>query len=234
VMNNFISNNLTTGSFDGPDIIGASSGGGGIWVDSHSTPTIVQNVVVNNEADIGVGVYLAAPVGILGPSLINNTIAGNQTTREVGSELYTEGGSLTELFNNLLISFLPQNAVFCGRGVSELAAGVPVFENNDPYSQKAADLEGSCGLRVGVKGNISGNPLFEDTAAGDYRLLKGSPVIDAGLNSAPHIPARDFYGKPRFYAGKPGDAAIVDIGAAEYQPGESVPTPTPTPSGTAE
>jgi hypothetical protein len=42
--------------------------------------------------------------------------------------------------------------------------------------------------------NISGDPLFRDALAGDYRLANGSPCIDAGVSGIGSLPApgRDF------------------------------------------
>jgi parallel beta-helix repeat protein len=222
IMNNLISNNLATGQQDGPDVIGPSSGGGGIWIDNKSTPLLVQNVIVDNNADIGGGVYFAAPAGTGGPLLVNNTIAGNQTTQDLGSALYAEGyNSATQIINNLFIAGSSQNAVFCG--------SVPrTFAYNDVFSAGGLSFEGGCSAAATRASNISADPLFEEPAALDYRLLAGSPAIDAGLNSAPDIPATDFYAKNRIAAGKPGDAPIVDMGAAEHQPGAPRITPTPT------
>lgn len=84
-------------------------------------------------------------------------------------------------------------------------------------------------------GNISADPLFVAMSSDNYRLLAGSPAIDAGTNTAPDLPATDYYGAPRIVAGIPGAPAVVDIGIAEFQPctSGSCMTPSPTPTATA-
>ena len=70
----------------------------------------------------------------------------------------------------------------------------------------------------------SDNPLFVDSAAGDYRLSPGSPAIDAGHNWAiVELATTDLDGNPRL-ADDPATAesgcgvpVIVDVGAYEYQ-----------------
>ena len=75
-------------------------------------------------------------------------------------------------------------------------------------------------------GNIDFDPLFVDPFGNDYRLLSGSPSIDAGDNTA--VPAdivTDLDGNPRFAddpdtpdTGNPdGINPIVDMGAYEFQ-----------------
>lgn len=62
----------------------------------------------------------------------------------------------------------------------------------------------------GVNHNLAGvDPLFADAASHNYRLLAGSPAIDAGNNAAPALGAQDVYGGARVANG------TVDIGAAE-------------------
>ena len=50
---------------------------------------------------------------------------------------------------------------------------------------------------------------------GDYRLLPGSPAIDAGNNAAPQIPAADLDGNPRIADGNGDGTARIDMGAYE-------------------
>ncbi|MBN8677622.1 MAG: T9SS type A sorting domain-containing protein [Chitinophagales bacterium] len=59
-------------------------------------------------------------------------------------------------------------------------------------------------------GNLSGiDPLFRDTAAGDYTLLPCSPLINAGSNVAAAGLLTDLAGNPRILEG------VVDIGVYE-------------------
>jgi hypothetical protein len=72
-------------------------------------------------------------------------------------------------------------------------------------------------------GLISGDPLFVDPLNGDYRLLPGSPCIDAGDNTVvPLGITTDLRGAPRFLDDPltpdtgVGAAPVVDMGAFEF------------------
>ncbi len=84
-------------------------------------------------------------------------------------------------------------------------------------------VQGLTGALGGI-GNTGNDPLFVNPGNGDYRLLPGSPCIDAGDNTA--VPAgitTDLDGDPRFVddpntidSGN-GDPPVVDMGAFEFQ-----------------
>ncbi len=65
-------------------------------------------------------------------------------------------------------------------------------------------------------GNIDKDPLFADAASGDYRLLQGSPCIDAGKDLWPAVPATDLDGNYRRIDGDEDGFAVIDMGAYEY------------------
>jgi autotransporter family porin len=71
---------------------------------------------------------------------------------------------------------------------------------------------------IDMGGNIDADPMFADSANGDYRLLPGSPCINVGLNSIIDI---DMDGNPDILADMDGNPRIigdiVDMGAYEYQ-----------------
>jgi hypothetical protein len=75
----------------------------------------------------------------------------------------------------------------------------------------------------------SANPGFADPAAGDYDLIAGSPLIDAGDPAVPPAGAVDLDGEQRAVAGTCGGAAVRDIGADELVPNECPVDPPPVP-----
>jgi parallel beta-helix repeat protein len=201
-----LKNNIISGN-------SAYSQGGGIWIVNYSDALIVQNLIYNNTAIQGSGIYFGVPEGYRGPLLVNNTIVGSSDSSE-GSAIYADGfDDQVQFYNNLLIGATGSNAVYCD---STYDATPPTFTNNDAYSANGSGLEGTCSGQSSTNGNISANPLF--TAKLNFRLKAGSPAIDAGDNSAPDIPPLDLAGKPRIVDGNGGGTAIIDVGAYEYQP----------------
>ena len=64
-------------------------------------------------------------------------------------------------------------------------------------------------------GNISGDPLFTDAAAGDYTLQDGSPCIDAGDPSSPDVDGS--YADMGAFATQQLDVALVGMGPSVEQ-----------------
>ena len=81
---------------------------------------------------------------------------------------------------------------------------------------------------LGGVGNIQADPLFKNTANGNYHLQAGSPAIDTGMNPASvtwlNFPVvDDIEDTPRpldgdgLGAGTTGDGSDFDIGAYEFK-----------------
>ena len=189
--------------------------GGGILIESESNAIIVQNLVYNNSAGQGSGIYFNVPEGYSGPVLINNTIVG--TSASQGSAVYASGfDDQVQFFNNLMVGPGKGGPVFCDSTSDKTP---PTFTNNDAFSPKASGLQGTCSAQASTNGNISADPMFVSKT--NFQLKAGSPAINSGDNSAPDLPPLDLAGKARIVGGK------IDMGTYESQtsPEEEV-TPT--------
>ena len=68
-----------------------------------------------------------------------------------------------------------------------------IVSNSIVWGNRGTDIYTTFGTQVSYSilgaaipgvGNVVANPLFSDTAAGNYRVKAGSPAIDTGLNTA--------------------------------------------------
>ena len=78
---------------------------------------------------------------------------------------------------------------------------------------------------VGKNGNVWADPLFIDAEKGDYRVLEGSPCVDAADNTV--APELDFFGQPRVTITDGGSETnlvgqLADIGICEVMPRDIV------------
>jgi len=185
-----------------------SGQGGGIWIINDSNPLIVQNLIYDNTASQGGGIWFGVVEGQVGPTLVNNTIVGATGISE-GSAVFAGGfDDQVQFFNNLMIGLSGENAVYCDGTYSQQP---PTFTNNDAYSPQGTGLQGTCASQGNQNGNISKNPKFVSPAKRNYQLRSGSRAINAGTNSAPDLPKKDLAGHPRIVGG------TIDIGAYEFQ-----------------
>ena len=198
ILNNTIANNSMPNTADGggislnaagtPTIAGntitanfASGNGGGIAMGNQSDANITNNLIYGNTSQgNGGGIYFLVPGGARGPFLVNNTIANNSAAS--GSAVFADGSdTTTKLINKYILQQLNQPGGLGGNFTN----GQPIISSNDAFSPAASGFSGVCTNLNGASGNISADPLFVNTAAGNFRLTSGSPVIDAGSNSAP-------------------------------------------------
>jgi len=95
-----------------------------------------------------------------------------------------------------------------GQGLAEINAA---FSDYDPASNRSF---GGSVNETGVQN--AGDPRFVNAEAGDYRLLPGSPMIDAGDPGTAE--GADLDGNPLVADGNGDGTARRDLGAFELQP----------------
>jgi len=191
-------------------ITGNTAGSGG----GTYRPTVYHSIISSNSAQYGAGCsggtlnnclivsnqtryyvfdgqYAQAGAGASGSTLINCTVCGNSVTDPYGA-----GGGVD--FCTTTNCNIYYNSAATGPNLSNPR---PSFPTPMTYCCTTPSREGV--------GNITNAPLFADPLAGNFRLLLGSPCINAGTNVfAPSSP--DLDGRPRIYSG------TIDIGAYEF------------------
>ena len=182
--------------------------GGGIVMFNQSDVNIIDNVITNNTAFSGGGIYWLTPSGTRGPFLVNNTLVANNSVSTQGSEIFADGFDINALvINTIIVGRSGQTAFFCGNFND---VNPPGIQFNDVYNPSGSTYGGICTDPTGSNGNISADPTFVGKA--NFRLKAGSPAIDTGDNAAPDLPAKDFANHPRIVNG------TVDMGAYEFIP----------------
>jgi len=212
--------------------------GGGIFCKgAGSKLTIMNNLIAGNKAAVvGGGVALRDGAA---PFLTANTMVLNRSKQYAGGVGAVKGQA------SLVDCILWGNSAPTGAELMLAnTANVTVKHCNIAGGQSAAFLTEGCTLAWGA-GNIDADPLFVDTGRwddagtpgdasddvfilGDYRLLPGSPCIDAGTNDVDNpatpdveaLPDMDLAGIARIIDGDLDGTATIDIGAYEYLPGD--------------
>ncbi len=183
--------------------------GGGVLFGRYET---VNNCTIsgNSAASYGGGV-VAAYDGTLN----NCMISGNSAAVGGGVSCGEDG-----ILNNCTII---GNSANSGGGVNfgeggELNNCIVYFNTPNNIGSPPGGIRYTCspGLSSSYD-NITNDPQFVDAAVGNYRLLPGSPCIDAGNNAyAPG--STDLNGSTRLVDGDFDAIATVDMGAYEYDP----------------
>jgi predicted outer membrane repeat protein len=191
--------------------------GGGMFSDSGS-PAVTNCTFSGNLASVsGGGMHNFRS----SPTLINCFFSGNRAG-ESGGGIYNWFNNMISLFNCTFSanSATNGNTLVCDSLWQEYPSDLVVTNcilwdgddeilNNDnsvitiTYSDVQGGWPGT--------GNINSNPLFVDSAIGDYHLLANSPCIDVGDNTAiPPSGVVDLNGNYRIANG------TVDMGAYEF------------------
>ncbi len=183
--------------------------GGGIYLRSNATNVTVRNCLItqNTNGLLG-GNYHGGGVVMYNPAnlLENCTIAGNHA---VDAESYAGGVYLS--FAATARTNLRNCIVY-----DNTASNYP-----DVYVVTTALVYNCClkpagdmdGLASG-ENNLAGAPLFAESSAGNYRLQRLSPCINAGTNQPWMADGYDLDQRPRLDR----VCGIADIGCYEYIP----------------
>ena len=208
--------------------------GGGIYVVS-SSPTIVGCRFSQNSATGDGG----AIYNLYGSPALFNCLMSANSAAELGGAIFSDLAWLS-----LTNCTLTGNTAHSGGGIANYA-GVEMTLSNcilwanlatvgDVFSAQLWSTSSSetvnytciedLSAALGGEGNIDSDPLFVDSANGDYRLQSASPCIDAGHNwSIVGITDTDLDGNPRFTDDPEtpdtgcGVPVVVDMGAYEFQ-----------------
>lgn len=188
--------------------------GNGIGVHAFGRVIVLQSVVTSNEIGLRIVENAATSSGTSAGSSYSMLIARNAMGVHVTA---TDQSAWHFDMEDMTISDNDVGIALDGPGVGPRLKNSIVWGNGDDYLPlSAAELQATyCdfgdGDFAGGDGNLSVDPLFIDSAAGDYRLAPGSPCAEVG-GSGGNV---DLLGRTRPIDGDLNAHAKNDLGAYE-------------------
>jgi hypothetical protein len=189
-------------SADNPAYEGVACAGG-IYVDGGKNIVIEANRVEN--CDIGIEAA-CEHFGFSTEQIVirNNIITDCRALAGIafgGYDALRGGAKSIKIYNNTLFDNTADILIqyHCQFQTNEICNNVFCLDEA---------IEGDAG-NIHISGNFFGDPGFVDVSGGDFRLLKGSSAIDAGVLS-------DWCGDFDFSGGARVSGGAVDCGALEY------------------
>ena len=200
-----------------------TGGSGGTSSPSLSNVTFSGNSASSN----GGAMYNSGVSGTSSPSLTNVTFSGNSASSN-GGAMYNysySGGSSSPRLTNVILwgnQAGSGNQLYNSSATAILSYTLIQSDTNDIVNSSSSVTFGPGSVTFGP-GILTADPLFAapitataaPTTTGNYRLMFGSPAIDAGDNNAIALPT-DLDGSPRVQNG------TVDLGAYEAAPSPMV------------
>ena len=192
----------------------ASGYGGGVSCWEHSSPSFTNSTLSGNSASLygygGGGVFCETS----SPTFTNCTLSGNSASSHGGGVSCWES---SPTLNSTIIAFSTGSGIFFNYSAASQVIYCDIFGNSGgafggsvPAGLGQIVTTNANGDLADVYLNIFLDPMFADTAAGDFHLTDFSHCIGAGDANNP--PPTDFEGDPR--PNPPG--SFPDIGIDEY------------------
>jgi hypothetical protein len=174
--------------------------GGGLLQSDAINCNILSNIQTSGSAAVEGGAGASGHSGI--PSVLTNCLLAANSAIDGGG-----GASRSTLYNCTIVN---NSASGTGGGVDDSTVTNCIsFGNNGTDTTVVAAYSMGVGYPL-VDGNITNDPLFIDSGAGNYRLdLENSPCVNTGTNLNWTADDVDLDGNPRLLAG------TVDMGAYE-------------------
>ena len=149
-------------------------------------------------------------------TIINNTFHNNAVPSGIGGAVYLDDMAAAE-------SGMVANNIFSNNLAELGGAMVHTFfygdlNNNDFFNNAPSDLYDAGGSGMSRTANLFVDPQFSSITSFNYRLVGGSPLIDAGDPVA--APTNDFDRIARPFDGDGDMTPLPDIGAFEWPSGE--------------
>lgn len=151
--------------------------GGGLMCRDYDTLTVSHCLFRDNRA-YQRGGAVALEGGCL-INLVNCTISHNGSPNGSGIAAWDS----KYLVKNSIISFNDS-----GPSVFATDDSSYTFLYSDIYGNEGGDWIAMISDQLGVNGNISANPVYVDTANGNFRIYSNSPCVDAGDPASPLDP----------------------------------------------
>ena len=149
-------------------------GGGGVFSTDGGSAilsgcTFAGNSAPRSTAYGGGGILLRGDSSM---ELVHCTFSGNSTPGQGGGVRCTDGSYVS--MDGCIVAFSGDGEAVYWDG----SAPAPDLSCCDFYGNADGDWVGAIAGQLGINGNISEDPLFENAAAYDFRLRTGSPCLD--------------------------------------------------------
>jgi len=189
--------------------------GVGVAIGDHTDNLVEYCIIANHTTLVNNEMFGQSGAGVLmeGAGTLRNCLIANNTTGggNQGGGIHLTGGGLSIVENCTVVQNKSNGnghgGIYCAAGNAGRVVNTIMYGNthsggaSDWVNHAGANTEVlySCapGLTDGVDGNITGLPVFEDPAAGNWRLVEGARGVNEGTNLLWMTSAVDLDGNPR-------------------------------------